>query len=84
MDPLTPLEQEALETLLLVRDYATTPMGLISYREMMGDVMKAIKHLENKQFGCPTGFHTTYCTCVGQTQGIVIRRPKRSAPHEKP
>lgn len=62
---LNPMEAEALEVLQQVSDQFAVgrPVKKIPYRDTMGKIMRMIIKLENKQYGCSTGRHSTSCEC---------------------
>jgi prepilin-type N-terminal cleavage/methylation domain-containing protein len=62
---LTPLEQEALVTLDIVRDMFAAGASPLKrdYLWVMTQVRDCISHLVNKQFGCSTGKHADRCHC---------------------
>ena len=61
---MTDLERESLEVFYEVRDSLTArTISFRSFTELMGRVRMMIKHLENLSFGCPSGKHSSVCTC---------------------
>ncbi len=64
MIELNPLEQEALETLILINLYLDgTKHTKLSFMETRDHVRRIIKRLENKRYGCLSGQHTGVCQC---------------------
>jgi prepilin-type N-terminal cleavage/methylation domain-containing protein len=62
---LTPLEEESLDTLELVKDYFAVgrPKLKRGYVYVMGQIRDTIVHLTNKKLGCKTGKHSGSQAC---------------------
>lgn len=66
MSRLTTLEQECQAVLLSIRDLWTLSphrTSVNSFMDIMGELRRVLKHLENKEFGCAMGVHASPCQC---------------------
>lgn len=70
---MTPLEREALDAFYVVRDrFTARALTVESFMKGMNAVRMMIKKLENASFGCPTGLHTSECTCKQAKAGVTL------------
>ncbi len=80
MDNLTLIEQECEDILLRVRDLLGVVIFAKSRRrefiDLMGDIREAIDHLNNKKFGCASGYHAGDCLCQKDERGKSIETIK--------
>lgn len=67
-------DRDLLESLLQVQDrFISNPMPRLRFMEVMGMLRDAIKRLECKIAGCPTGIHAGSCSCKPGIPGRSIR-----------
>lgn len=74
MNGLTPLEAESKDTLVLVREALTSnkPVGATAYRELMNVIRLVLEKLQNKEHGCDSGKHASFCTCKPGVPGVSV------------
>jgi hypothetical protein len=72
---MTPLEQEAYDIFLMVRDRYSIGYSRYQLPEevVMGQVARIIERLNNCRFGCATGEHRSACTCKPAVKGQAIK-----------
>lgn len=76
MNELTPFEEECEAVLLLIREvWFGSPKKLRRYEitAIRAQIREALRHLENKRFGCTSGLHAGGCTCRDGVPGKSTR-----------
>jgi hypothetical protein len=71
---MTKLESESLDTLQIVRDLLVhgPVVRKESYVDVLGRVTRVLALFENMRMGCPTGKHSSYCSCRPAVEGKAI------------
>lgn len=78
---MTQLEEKSYEAFLVIRDFLTAEkQRKWDFLEVMTHLRNMIVNYENYKSGCPTGRHSSFCTCQpaipgkGITDGQKIRK----------
>lgn len=78
---MTPLENEALNTLLELLEAIThRQISRGDFLIVMSHLRDTIKHLQALKAGCPTGTHFHKCTCKPAVKGINWNERYRRIP----
>lgn len=78
MIKLTEFEAECREVLREVQDWLApgrrrAQRTAARYLSLMGAINNAVKHLNNRENGCPKGLHCEDCTCDERKAGRNFR-----------
>ncbi len=70
---LSPIEQEMRDACRLALAYLTrSKVERREYLALMEALRNAVRRADLRELGCPTGTHSSYCTCAGETPGQSV------------
>ena len=82
MSRLTNLETECQDVMAVVMNYLTTNASKRSdapqerYMTILNLLRNSMRHLENKEYGCNSGLHSSHCDCRPGIPGENIQYRK--------